>query len=419
MLLALVFGLVYSYLRSVTEPLGRAVEHLDALARGDVDSGLDEADELESDEAGQISRGVSALRREMLNFQVLREERTRSRQQQERLIREQLRALAESLEPESREEIVRALEGDLSASGSARRDNHLAELAGILSRMSGLVTTQQARLLQLLDELRAAMASQALLVSLQQELEIARRMQLSILPRAAPSSERVAVAATMIPARDVGGDFYDYFPVGEHHFAIVVADVSGKGVPAAFFMAISRTLLKSSVLFLPKPAEVIAQLNNQLCAENEQTMFVTMFFGLLDLRDGTLTYVNAGHNPPVLLVAGQPAELVPTGRNVALAVAEGIAYQEGSLRMARGDALFLYTDGVTEATDPEGGLFGTDRLVRFLANTQVGPSVRAGLPERVVEAVRAFERGAAQADDITCVELVYVGGDREDLREVQ
>jgi len=398
--------LLYAYLRAALEPMGRAVDVLGALARGDLETSLDDGDEMQDDEAGHIGRGIVALRQEMLNLQMLRDERTRTRQQQERLIREQLKALAESLDPESRAEILASLEGDPDSAGNSRRENHLAELAGILSRMSELVTTQQARLLKLLKDLQAAMANEALLASLQQELDIARNMQLSILPRNTPLAPEVDMSATMIPAREVGGDFYDYFLIDQDHLAVVIADVSGKGVPAAFFMAISRTLLKSVAQFLRSPAEAIGQLNDQLDAENEQMMFVTMFFGVLDLRSGELMYVNAGHNPPILLQAGAPPALLPQGQNMALAVMGGYVFREGLLRLAPGDSLFLYTDGVTEAVNPGDDLFGTERLLEALVAV---PPVSAELPPLVLRAVRKFEDGCAQADDITCLALRYLG----------
>jgi len=409
------FSLLYAYLRAALEPLGRAVEVLGALSRGDLDISLDEGDELPDDEAGRIGRGVAALRRELLHLQMLREERARIRLQQEQLIREQLKALAESLDAESRAEILRALEADPAAVGSRRHENHLAELAGILSRMSGLVTHQQARLLKLLKELQTAMENQALLASLQQELDIARTMQLSILPRGAPLTDAVDVAATMIPARDVGGDFYDYFLIDADHLGVVIADVSGKGVPAAFFMAISRTLLKSNVLFLRRPADVIAQLNDQLYAENEQMMFVTMFFGVLDLRDGSFVYVNAGHHAPVLLPHGQAARMLPSGQNMALAVASGIVYREGSMVLQQDDTLFLYTDGVTEAVNSADDLFGTERLLAVLESDGARATE---LPGRVIDAVRQFEQGCPQADDITCVVVRYRGGHNDLSRTV-
>ncbi len=287
----------------------------------------------------------------------------------------------------------------------------LAELASILGRMSGLVSTQQSRLLKLLREVQASVQTQTMLASLQQELEIAREMQLSILPRQTPDRREVEVAATMIPAKEVGGDFYDYFAIDDDHLAVVIADVSGKGVPAAFFMAISRTLLKSNGLFLRTPGATIAALNDQLCAENDQMMFVTVFYAVLQLSSGQLTYVNAGHNPPLLLRHGS-AEYFPKGRNMGLAVLEGQQYHEGTLQLDAGDGLLLFTDGVTEANDAHGALFGDSRLLQAVKTFEARPDRRGHarqLAEHVVTQVRQFEAGTAQADDITVVALTYRG----------
>lgn len=411
----IVLGLA-AYMQHAMEPLARSVGVLKALASGVTDASLDDGEEEAEDESGAIARGVVAIRSELLNLETLRQERIRTRRQQERLIRDQLRSLAESLDPISREEILAALGTRQEAqpvTTDARQGstNQLAELAGILGRMSGLVSTQQSRLLKLLRELQAAVQTQTMLASLQQELEIARQMQLSILPRSAPDVEEIDIAATMIPAKEVGGDFYDYFSIDDEHLAIVVADVSGKGVPAAFFMAISRTLLKSNALFLRLPGATIEALNDQLCAENDQMMFVTVFYGVLHLRSGRLTYVNAGHNPPVRLLDGK-AHFFERGINMALAVMEGQNYIEGEVTLSPGETLLLYTDGVTEANNAEGLLFGEQALLDAMVavgNDPLHNGHAGGVPQRVVKAVRDFEAGAAQADDITVVAITYQG----------
>lgn len=410
------------YMRHAMEPLKRSVNVLKALANGRTDAALDDGDEESEDEAGAIARGVVAIRSELLNLETLRQERARTRIQQERLIRDQLRTLADSLDPASREEILASLGShaeattvpasgtsgtSVVANASASAPNQLAELAGILGRMSGLVSTQQNRLLKLLRELQAAMQTQALLASLQQELEIARQMQLSILPRVAPSAREVEIASTMIPAKEVGGDFYDYFPIDDEHLAVVVADVSGKGIPAAFFMAISRTLLKSNALHLRHPGKTISALNDQLCAENDQMMFVTVFYGVLHLPTGKFTYVNAGHNPPLRLRDGK-AQYFPSGVNMALAVLEDQEYGEGEVQLEIGETLLLYTDGVTEATDAAGALFGEPAL--HASTEAISHDLgTAAIPQHILQAVRDFENGAAQADDITIVALTYRG----------
>lgn len=410
--LLLVMGGLFVFLRHALDPLTRNVQVLESLAQGQTDVALYAGEEDAPDESGSVARGVLQLRSELLSLETLRQERVRTRRQQERLIRDQLRSLAESLDPASREEILLALgEQGGGASAPAEAANGLADLAGILGRMSGLVSTQQNRLLKLLREVQASVQTQAMLASLQQELEIAREMQLSILPRQTPNRPEIEVAAAMIAAKEIGGDFYDYFAIDDDHLAVVIADVSGKGVPAAFFMAISRTLLKSNGLFLRTPGATIAALNDQLCTENDQMMFVTVFYAVLQLSSGKLTYVNAGHNPPVL-VQQAAAQFFPKGRNMGLAVLEGQQYHEGTLQLMPGDSLLLYTDGVTEATNAHGALFGDPRLLQVVQAFKALPDRRGQarqLTEHIVAQVRSFEAGAAQADDITVVTLTYKG----------
>ena len=410
--LLLVLGGLLVFLRHALDPLTRNVQVLESLARGQTDVALYAGEDDAPDESGSVARGVLQLRTELLSLETLRQERVRTRRQQERLIRDQLRSLADNLDPASREEILQAL-GSQGEAGTnvTEAPNGLADLAGILGRMSGLVSTQQSRLLKLLREVQASVQTQAMLASLQQELEIAREMQLSILPRQTPNRPEVEVAAAMIAAKEIGGDFYDYFAIDDDHLAVVIADVSGKGVPAAFFMAISRTLLKSNGLFLRTPGATIAALNDQLCTENDQMMFVTVFYAVLQLSSGQLTYVNAGHNPPVLLQPGQ-VQFFPKGRNMALAVREGQQYHEGTLQLSAGDSLLLYTDGVTEATNAQSALFGDAQLLQVVQSFEAradrrGPARQ--LTEHIVAQVRRFEDGAAQADDITVVTLTYKG----------
>lgn len=404
-------------------PLERSVRVLGELARENLAVSLDDADEAQANEAGAIARGVAALRGEMLSLQVLREERLRVERDQARLIREQLTRLAAGLDEAARAEILATLDDEPSELvdtrharlGDSSREprSGLVGLARVLARLTDMINEQQARLLKLLSDLRQAMRQQALLLSLQQELEIARKMQLSILPRQPPATTAIEIASLMIPAKEIGGDFYDYFLLDEDHLAVVVADVSGKGVPAAFFMAISRTLLKANAFYQRDPALMMSQLNDQLCAENEQMMFVTVFYGLLELKTGTLHYVNAGHNPPLWVKSGDTdgtAPLfLPRGQNMAMAVMDGLTYTAGSLRLSVGDSLVLYTDGVTEAVNAAGKFFEEPPLQAAVAAAHATQTPLEQWPNAVLQAVRDFECGAAQADDITCVVLRYKG----------
>jgi sigma-B regulation protein RsbU (phosphoserine phosphatase) len=425
---AVVFlAMMFFYLRSSFEPLSQTVRVLDALAKGDTQTQLaDDIDDSGNDETAHIARGVTILREEMLTFMMLRDERRRARTQQERVIRDELRTLAANLDAEARDEVLMELSGQknaaldgfvfpnqddamaLSMEPSENATNQLAVLASTLGRMTGMISAQQAKLLQLLREVSAAAESKAKLAGLQQELEIARKMQLAILPRTAPDRSELTITAAMIPAKEIGGDFYDYFMLDEHRLAIVVADVSGKGVAAAFFMAISRTLLKSTAKFLQDPQACITELNELLCIDNDQMMFVTLFYGILDLTSGRFQFVNAGHNPPVLIRKGGVPEYFPRSPSMVLAVMEGASFPSQEIVIQPGDMFVFYTDGVTEATDPDGVLYGDDRLLQTLQRVDHSADVST-VTDLLMGDIRVFERGAPQADDITCVVLNYLG----------
>ncbi len=403
-LLVATVAAVAHVLRGAGRSVDRTAQVLSAWVRGDLHPMPCACDFTRPDAAGRLARCVATLHIELLELQALRDRGGQQHHLQAVLIRQHLRMLAESLGDQARTEILRSLDATPGAARVAGPPHDsLADLTGVLARLAGLVRTQHDRLARLLRELHQAMSHQTVLAGLQQELEIARNMQLSILPRHPPPARDVEVAALMIPAREVGGDFYDYFMIDDDHLALVVADVSGKGIPAAFFMAISRTLLKSNAMFLREPSQVVARLNDQLCAENEQMMFVTAFFAVLDLRSGALDFVNAGHNPPVLRDRGAAVSLLPRNQNAALAVLNDVDFTSGHVQLRAGDTLLLYTDGITEAHDPRGRLFGEDRLLDAVM-AHGGPG---DLSQALLHQVRRFEGGVAQADDITCVALRY------------
>ena len=403
---AAALGGLWLHLRRAFAPLARAVDVLTALSRGDTSVRVD-ADHM--DEAGRIAEGVERLRGEMINLEVLREERRREMQRQERVIREEMRALAGTLDTAGRREVMLDLQAALAGRATEEGGGHrLAILARVLRGLSQRIRGQQQRLLQLLDDLNEALRTKAAFVALQQELDIARRMQLSILPRVFPQRPDVSLASLILPAQEVGGDFYDWFLLDDDRLGVVVADVSGKGVPAAFFMAVARTLLKANSRYARSPAEALAQVNQSLAAENEETMFVTLFYGVLQLSTGRFTYASGGHNPPVLRGADGGVRLLPQPRGMALAIDPDAPFAEGELRLVPGDTLFLYTDGVTEALDPQGRLFGDAAMLATLAALPQDAAAEL-YPRQVVAALEAFAGNEPQADDITCVALRYDG----------
>ena len=250
---------------------------------------------------------------------------------------------------------------------------------------------------------RSALESRDKLVALENELDLAGRMQQSILPTNFPESADYRVFADMVPARNVGGDFYDVLPLPEDRVGLAVADVSGKGVPAALFMMSSRTLLRGAAIGHSDPGDMMCEVNRLLCENNETAMFVSVFLAVFDPVSGEFVYVNGGHNPPLVLRADGTGELLPATEGVALGIAPDIDYGKGSVTLSAGDAVVFYTDGVTEAENGEGEQFGVERLRRLFAANPPGDA--RGVTTAVFEAVRSFAGDAPQFDDITCLTL--------------
>ena len=255
-----------------------------------------------------------------------------------------------------------------------------------------------------IEMIQQALASRDRLVALKQELAVAKNVQMSVLPAVPPPSEHYDLYAQMTPAREIGGDFYDYFKLDDYRLGLVIADVSGKGVPAALFTMVTRALLKSAARNHESPARCLSEVNELLSQENDACMFVTLFYGVLDLRDGQLLYSNGGHNPPrVVRGIDGAVEGVPQTGNLALGIVPGHEFNEAEIRLDVGDALFLYTDGITEAYNTTDDEFGEDRLDDQLGTER--HSAMGDLVNIVVKAVEAFAIGMEQFDDMTCLAL--------------
>ena len=259
------------------------------------------------------------------------------------------------------------------------------------------------RTLQHIEELRDALNARDKLVVLQNELNVASTMQQSILPTAFPISDRYKVFGTMQPARNVGGDFYDVIRLQNGQIGLAIADVSGKGVPAALFMMSSRTLLKGAAIGMDGPGAVLSEVNNLLHADNSAEMFVTMLYAVYNPDTRALTYASGGHDPPLLLHGDGTSSLLPLTGGLALGVLPDFEYRQETVYLSSGDTLVLYTDGVTEAMNSEGVQLGIKRVQRIFADTTPKDAAEVGL--EVVEAVNHFAEGAPQHDDITCLTL--------------
>ncbi len=240
------------------------------------------------------------------------------------------------------------------------------------------------------------------------ELEMAKSIQLSALPNVFPpfpGETRFDIWAAMETAKEVGGDFYDFYFTGQDRVLFLVADVSGKGVPAAMFMMRAKTLIKSMAQTGKPLAEVFEEANNALCEGNSSNTFVTVWAGELNTRTGHVSYVNAGHNPPIVRLGGK-VEYLKSRPSLVLGAMPGVRYRVQDLQLGPDDAIYLYTDGIVEQPNPSGALFGDDRLLKLLAGTRC---TRDKLLSKVIDEVRRHAAGAEQADDCTQLVLRYRG----------
>ena len=245
------------------------------------------------------------------------------------------------------------------------------------------------------------------LESIKGDLAVAREIQQAILPRIFPpfpeEASHMDIAASMNAAKDVGGDFYDFFRIDNDHIGFTIADVSGKGVPAAIFMAVSRTLLRATGIRGVSPAECMTYSNDLLSQESVNYMFVTMFYGIYNIRTGEVCYSNAGHNPPYLMKANGHVELLPLSKDIVAGAIDDYQFTQESIQLEPGDTLLLYTDGVTEAIDTDEKEYGEARLEKLLAQScklscqEIVDNVKAD--------VKAFAGEAEQSDDITLLAL--------------
>ena len=287
--------------------------------------------------------------------------------------------------------------GNLEASFPVRSRDELGELA---RSFSGMTRSLQCHI----EHLGAVTAEKE---RIEAELHIARDIQASMLPSTFPpfpERPECDLRAFMLPAKEVGGDFYDFFFIDEHHLAVVIADVSDKGVPAALFMVIAKTLIRNNALGRVDPGDVLAATNAQLCENNATAMFVTACMGVLDVRSGLFRYANAGHTPFFVQRPGEAFRRITLKPALPLAVMEETLFSTETLCLAPGETVFFYTDGVTEA-GLEKALAGHERRL---------PGDLRGFIEGVKESLDAFVRGARQNDDITMLALTYTGPETAD-----
>jgi phosphoserine phosphatase RsbU/P len=245
---------------------------------------------------------------------------------------------------------------------------------------------------------------------IESELSVAREIQMSILPKIFPpfpSRKEFSIFAVIEPAKEVGGDFYDFFFVDDDHLFFCIGDVSGKGVPASLFMAVTKTLIKAKTTYGMAPRETLSLVNNELCVDNDTAMFVTIFSGILNTRTGEFLYSNGGHNPPYLFSKNQGLRTLEDNSGTALGISERSTYSTGRITLNPGDGIFLFTDGVTEAMDSAGKMYSDERLMNFLATQRDFNS--EDIIQGTLSEIINFSAGTPQADDITVMAIKYLG----------
>ena len=245
------------------------------------------------------------------------------------------------------------------------------------------------------------------LTSIKGDLAVAREIQQAILPRIFPpfpeETASMDIAASMNAAKDVGGDFYDFFRIDSDHIGFTIADVSGKGVPAAIFMAVARTLIRATGIRGVSPAECMTYSNALLSQESVNNMFVIVFYGIYNIRTGEVAYSNAGHNPPYLMKADGTVEELPLSKDIVAGAIDDYEFTEDTLQLEKGDTLLLFTDGVTEAIDKDEKDYGDERLRKLLG--QCSKLSCQEIVDKVKADVKAFVGEAEQSDDITLLAL--------------
>ncbi|WP_368415312.1 PP2C family protein-serine/threonine phosphatase [Falsiroseomonas sp.] len=391
---------LYGVIRDALDPLTELARALQAVAGGDIFASA--AVGRRGDEVGAIGDALESLRSNTMALDRLQTGNRLAGLRERVLIAQEISRLAAVLEGPARQEILGLLEGEGATLGPA------------FARLSGHVVQQHRAMAELLAErtrdlalVRQALDERLQFNRMREELDVARRLQLSSLPTTYPERDCFRLHAAMEPAKEVGGDFCDLVMLDENRLLLMIGDASGKGVGAAIFIAMARSLLRAAMGRGATPAEALAQANDTLAADNPTLMFATAIVAVLDCRTGVLTYANAGHNAPRRRNAGGGEGELPVEIGMALGVMDGIDFADQFLQLDAGDHLLMFTDGVTEAVGLGDAMFGDARLAAIVADA--GALAPARLVEAVAQSVEVFAETEPQADDITMVALHWRG----------
>ncbi len=257
-----------------------------------------------------------------------------------------------------------------------------------------------------IEHYKSVLSSRDKLIALQQELDIATVIQTSILPKTFPDRKEFDIYAKMITCKEVGGDLYDFFLIDKYRLGVVIGDVSGKGIASALLMAVCKTLLKATAQKGMPTDNVLSEVNSILADESPSNMFVTVFYGVLDIRSGAFEYSNGGHNPPYLISADGKVKQLNNIGGLLLGAIKGAEYESNVIMIQPGESLFFYTDGITESFNKDEEEFQEVRLEQILTNKNTLNS--NDLVLQVFDSVQRFSDGVEQSDDITCLALKYL-----------
>lgn len=404
---------LYGYLQNALRPLSEVTDAVRALARGDAMVSVEVPPV--ADEVGRIAEAVEVFRQNAKQI-ALEDFRSRiQRAHQHNIIHGEMQRLAGTLEPGARDELIEDLSRieQQSRTITTKDKANDAMLTIAFKTMAERVVGQHQRLASLLHErtadleiVREALAQRTQLNRLREEFEVARELQLSTLPKQFPpfpGRSEFDLYAAMRPAKEVGGDFFDFTLLDDNRLAVFVGDASGKGISAAMFILTARNLLRSSITRGSSIVDCLALANNTLAFENDTMMFATVFVAVIDLSTGRIACANAGHNPPLIRRRNGEVVALADHTGIALGVMENAEFTLQEHLMQPGDTLLMFSDGVTEAVDREGRLFDDRRLVSTLKIH--GSRGARSLTDSIFLALDTFGGGAEQADDITVLAL--------------
>jgi sigma-B regulation protein RsbU (phosphoserine phosphatase) len=390
------------YLQQSFRPLDAALSALNALSHGDV--WVEVEGHGRNDEVGRIASAIDVFRRQQNDVRHLTKHQERLRLRQQRFIRRQMLQLAETLEDQARQETLR----DLERIEQAARDDELGGLAAVLQVMAQRVREQHRHLDQLIAELREALKTKTELLNLQQQFEIARKMQLAILPRGFPPREDMEIYGRLLQAETFGGDFYDYFLLDSGRVAVAAGQISGQGLAGAFFALIARTLVKAITSTSVSPAAALVRINNMLASDNDQELKLGLFLGILDPASASFSFSGGCYPPPHLITRLGEATALPVDEEAPpIGVTHELQFVDRTVSLPRNSTVVMCSSGVEQTANSAGGVFSRAALVALLKSAD---DLRAAsLVRLVVEALSDFTDDRPRDKDASCVAFRLLG----------